>query len=209
VRIVLLIIVGVPLFALSMTLGWWLPMVAPGGFIVPFLSPVLLAIWVLLDAPKAGMRRWWALGALFLWHVTVPLYLLRRYRVRWGPLAFAVIATFVVTAMIPIHLHLNAKAGDTKAIVTPHDIEFLGGSYWWRLAYWGVTHGNKSDIVMIALSDMTGLDREAVRVLDYTNPPPLTFIAWSVLMAVMSAITRRPQGDRSPSTQRAAADARA
>jgi hypothetical protein len=40
--------------------------------------PILMAFWVLYDAPQHGLSRWWALGSLLLCVFFFPLYLMGR-----------------------------------------------------------------------------------------------------------------------------------
>jgi hypothetical protein len=53
-----------------MTVGW-LYLVATVGS----------SVWVLFDAPRHGLSRWWALGCLLAWVFSFPMYMIKRFDV--------------------------------------------------------------------------------------------------------------------------------
>jgi hypothetical protein len=54
-----------------------------GSFVI--LVVLGTSIWILFDAPNRDLSRWWALGALALWIVVFPLYLVERSKRQQRP----------------------------------------------------------------------------------------------------------------------------
>jgi hypothetical protein len=56
----------------------------PAALVLASFGPfaITAALWILADAPSRRLSRWWALGALLVSYVFVPVYAIRRSRWR-------------------------------------------------------------------------------------------------------------------------------
>lgn len=67
------------------------------------LVSIVGSIFILFDAPRRSMSRWWALGTLLLWYFVLPIYFVRRSNFERAPLLFLCFS--VVTMLIVVSLH--------------------------------------------------------------------------------------------------------
>lgn len=148
-------------------------------------------IWVIFDAPRKALSRWWALAIFLQFYFVFPLYLVKRFHFRKAPLFFLVIAILFFVLLIPVHQHLNSKyryGSDRDTMqFSQNSLVRLSGTFKWRLTEWGIIEGDKDPLPSrVNLSDVFRIPFELAKYVDLSNPTPFMLIIWFLGLSVLS-----------------------
>lgn len=98
------------------------PLVLVALSIITLVS-IVGSIFILFDAPRRGMSRWWALGTLLLWYFVLPIYFVRRSYSERAPLLFLCLSVVPIIIVVSLHNFLGKR--EALAVKGREDIDTI------------------------------------------------------------------------------------